>query len=57
MGDALELIFAENKVSNLHSGKAVDRAIKRYRMVDIALNTILLEGIMGSTNIDSDKIK
>lgn len=57
MGDALELIFAENKVSNLHSGKAVDRAIKRHRMVDIALNTILLEGIMGSTDIDSDKIK
>ena len=53
MGDALELIFAENKVSNLHSG----RATKRHQMVDIASNTILLDGIMGSTDIDSDKIK
>ena len=43
MGDALQLIYAENTVPRLHLGKAVDRAIKGYHMVDIALNTILLE--------------
>ena len=57
MGDALELIYAENAVPHLLSGKAVNRAIKGHQMVDIALHTILLEDINGSTDIDSDNIK
>ena len=57
MGDALELIYAENTVPHLLSGKAVDRAIKRHQMVDIPLHTILLEDIIESTDIDSDSIK
>ena len=41
MGDALELIYAENTVPHLLSGKAVDRAIRGYQMVNIALHIIL----------------
>ena len=49
---ALELIFTENTVPHLLSGKAVDSAIRRHQRVDIALHTILLEDIIRCTDID-----
>ena len=57
MGDALELIYANNTVPHLLSGKAVDRAIKGHQTVDTALHTILLEDIIGYTDIGLDSIK
>ena len=39
MGDALELIYAENTVHRLLSGKLVVRAIREHQMVDTALRT------------------
>lgn len=39
MGDTLELIYAENTVHRLLSGKLVVRAIREHQMVDIALRT------------------
>ena len=54
---ALELIFTENTVPHLLSGKAVDSAIRRHQRVDIALHTILLEDIIRSTDIDWNSIK
>lgn len=39
MGDALELIYAENTVHRLLSGKLVVRVIREHQMVDIALRT------------------
>ena len=38
----------------MFSGKTVGRAKKGHQMVDASLHTILLEEIIGSTNIDSD---
>ena len=57
MRDALELIYAENAVPYLLSGKAVDSAIRRHQVVYIALHTILIEDIIGSTDIDSERLK
>ena len=57
MGDTLESIYAENTVPHLLSGKAVDKAIRGYQMVNIALHTILLQDIIRYTDIDSDSIK
>ena len=57
MGDALELIYAKNTAPLLLSAKTVDRAIRGDQIVDIALHTILIEVIIGSTDIDSDSVK
>ena len=57
MGGDLELTYAENILSQLFSGKTVGRTKKGYQMVDASLHTILLEEIIGSTNIDSDSTK
>ena len=57
MEDALELIYAENEVPRLLSGKAVYRAIKGHQRVGTVLHTISLEDIVRSTDIDSDSIK
>ena len=54
VGGDLELTYAENILSQLFSGKTVGRIKKGYQMVDASLHTILLEEIIGSTNIDSD---
>ena len=57
MGDALEMTYAEITEHQLHSGKAVDKAIRGYQMVNTALRTILLEDIIGSIDMDLDSIK
>ena len=57
MGDALELIYTKNTAPHLLSGKAVDRTIRGDQIVNIALHTILIEVIIGSTDIDSDSVK
>ena len=57
MGNALELMYTENTVGHLLSGKSVDKAVRGHQMVDTALHTILLEDIIKSTDIDSDSIK
>lgn len=57
MGGDLELTYAENILSQLFSGKTVGRTKKGHQMVDASLHTILLEEIIGSTNIDSDSTK
>ncbi|KAG1678575.1 hypothetical protein GQR58_013380 [Nymphon striatum] len=44
----LELVYAENTVTHMLSGKAYDRAIRGHLMVDAALNTLLAERILGT---------
>ena len=40
---ALEICYAENTVPHIFSGKAVSRALRSHQLVDLALNTVLLE--------------
>ena len=44
MGDSevLEVVYANNSVSHMLTGKAVFRAIRGHFLVDAALNTLLL---------------
>jgi len=44
----LELVYAENTVTHMLSGKAYDRAIRGHLLVDAALNTLLSERILGT---------
>jgi len=44
----LELVYAENTVTHMLSGKAYDRAIRGHLLVDAALNTLLAERILGT---------
>ena len=48
MEDDLELIYAENIVSQLFSWKTAGRAKKGHQMVDASLHTILSEEIIES---------
>ena len=57
MGDYLELITLKIQDLICFQGKTVGRAKREHRMVDIALYNILLEEIIGSTDIDSDSTK
>ncbi|XP_021362244.1 uncharacterized protein LOC110456045 [Mizuhopecten yessoensis] len=41
--DALETIFAPNAVSHMLSGKAVARAVRGFMLVDLALQSLLVE--------------
>ena len=56
--DALELFYDENTVLHLLSGKAVDRAIGviKWQILHY-IHYVLLEDIIGSTDIDSDSIR
>ena len=40
---ALEICYAEDTVPHIFSGKAVSRALRAHQLVDLALNTVLLE--------------
>ena len=40
---ALEICYAEYTVPHIFSGKAVSRALRAHQLVDLALNTVLLE--------------
>ena len=40
---ALEICYVENTVPHIFSGKAVRRALRAHQLVDLALNTVLLE--------------
>ena len=40
---ALEICYAENIVPHIFSGKAVSRALRAHQLVDLELNTVLLE--------------
>ena len=44
----LQLVYAENTVTHMLSGKAYDRAIRGHLLVDAALNTLLAERILGT---------
>ena len=41
--EALEICYAENIVLHIFSGKAVSRALRAHQLVDLELNTVLLE--------------
>ena len=43
-----QLVYAENYVTHMLSGKAYDRAIRGHLLVDAALNTLLAERILGT---------
>ena len=57
MGDYLELITLKIQDLICFQGKTVGRAKREHQMVDIALYNILLEEIIGSTDIDSVSTK
>ena len=40
---ALEMCYAESTVPHIFSWKAVSRASRAHQLVDLALNTVLLE--------------
>ena len=40
---ALAICYAENIVPHIFSGKAVNRALRAHQLVDLELNTVLLE--------------
>ena len=44
----LELVYAENTVTHMMSGKAYDRAFRGHLLVDAALNTMLVAKIFGT---------
>ena len=44
----LELVYANDTVTHMLSGKAYDRAIRGHLLVDAALNTLLAERILGT---------
>ena len=51
--EALEVVYAGNTVPHLLSGKAVSRALQGHQLLDLVLNTILLEDLMPELGIDS----
>jgi len=44
----LELVYAENAVTHMLSGKAYGRAIRGHLLVDAAQNTLLAERVLGT---------
>ena len=53
LSDILEIFYAGNTVPHLLSGKALDRALRGHQLVDLALNTILLQDIFQTIEVDS----
>ena len=49
--DILSLIYAENVVPHILSGKAVTRAFCAHMIIDAALNSLLIDEIYGTNNI------
>ena len=43
MKQALEIYYAENAVPHIFSGKAVSRVLRAHQLVDLTLNTVLLD--------------
>ena len=56
LSNVSELVYTENAVPYLLSGKAVYGVLRVYQMIEIALHTIILENIIGSIDIDSSSI-
>ena len=50
--EALQVMYAENTVQHLLSGKAYNRSLRGHQIIDLALDTILLREVIESTEID-----
>ena len=48
---ALEICYVENTVPYIFGGKAISRALRANQLVDLALNTILLEEATADENV------
>ena len=55
--EALEIVYAGNTVPHLLSGKAVSRALQGHQLLDLVLNTILLEDLVPELGIDSSVLE
>ena len=52
LADLLSVVYAENSVMHMLSGKAVSRAIQQHLLVESSLVSLLLEMIKEKANID-----
>ena len=48
----LEVVYAENTIPHLLSGKAVSRALWGHQLLDLVLNTILPEDLLPELDVD-----
>ena len=48
--EALETVYAGNTIQHMLSGKAVKGAMRGHQLVDLALNTILLQNVCDSSD-------
>ena len=55
--EALQLIYAENTVPHLLTGKAYNRALRGHQIVDLALHTILLKDIIQTIDTDPSLVE
>ena len=49
--EALETVYAGNTIQHMLSGKAVKRAMRGHQLVDLALNTIILQDVCDSSDL------
>ena len=50
LDEILELIYTENALTQILSGKAVQRALRGHHLLDSCLNEIILENLINSSS-------
>ena len=53
----LEVIYGENAVTHILTGKAVDRAVRSYMLLDNCLNYIIIDKILMTNSTFQEELE